>query len=57
MQIIKLLIYISISVPVLIYTLSYGMYEFKEKNMPAFIGILIICAFLVSIPVMMTIFN
>jgi len=57
MQLIKLLIYISVLVPVFIYTLSYGIYEFKEKNMPAFAGVLIVCLFLIVIPVMMTIFN
>jgi hypothetical protein len=57
MELIKALVYIVILLLILIYTLSYGIYEFKNKNMLSFWGVVLICVCLVAIPVLLAIFN
>ncbi len=57
MKLIKALVYIAVLVLVFMYTLSYGIYELKSKNILSFAGVLVICAFLVLIPVVLAIFN
>ena len=57
MRLIKAIIYVLILMAVFVYTLSYGIYEFKNKNILSFAGVLLVCAFLIIIPLMLTIFN
>ena len=57
MELIKAIIYVAILMLVFIYTLSYGIYEFKNKNMLSFFGVVLICVCLVVIPVILAIFN
>lgn len=57
MELIKAIIYVAILTLVFIYTLSYGIYEFKNKNMLSFFGVVLICVCLVVIPVILAIFN
>lgn len=57
MELIKAIIYVAILTLVFIYTLSYGIYEFKNKNMLSFFGVVLICVCLVIIPVILAIFN
>lgn len=51
MEVLKGIFYLLILLAVLIYTVSYAIFEFKSKNILAGIGVLVLCVSLVVIPV------
>lgn len=51
MAMLKGLVYLIITGLILVYTVSYAIYELKNKNILAFVGVIIVCVALVLTPV------